>query len=325
MVIDSIEHKNGKKMKHIVRLILVIGLCFAVVFSLSLILKLLQIRIESVRALPVFSRLSLEEYIAAAWGAFPITIYFSILLGASYTARQDIPAPAAMMCLIILGMGASLLIALGINALERIPSSPSPASGIPLGEAGLIFSHPPHKARIFLEDPGNPQGAQVVAEPNRPLSYEKSPQNAGALGTAQGFGFAPALLQSNMYFFLQGILGDIDLAAAGFTTRFKEGFLFFFLYMLSLVFLLSAGRFIMDISGWPLANLFLGILAFRGVLALERVLNAKETGRFLVSFMGEGFPQWVLSPLAFVCLGAVVILYAALARLGKSRRFDEDF
>ncbi|MDR2518736.1 MAG: hypothetical protein LBD13_04905 [Spirochaetaceae bacterium] len=312
-------------MKHIVRLILVISLCFAVVFVLSLILKLLQIRLESVRALPVFSRLSLEECIAAARGAFPITIYFSILLSVSYTARRGIPAPAAIMCLIILGMSASLLIALGINALERIPPSPSPPLGIPLGEAGLIFSHPPDKARIFLEDPGNPQGAQVAAEPDRPLLYEKSPGNAGGLGTAQGFGFAPALLQSNMYFFLQRIFKDIDLAAAQFTTRFKEGFMLFFLYMLSLVFLLSSGRFLMDISGWPLANLFLGILAFRGVLALERVLNSEGTWTLLVSFMGEGFPQWVLSPLVFVCLGSVVILYAAFARLGKSRRLDEDF
>ncbi|MDR2495426.1 MAG: hypothetical protein LBD24_09425 [Spirochaetaceae bacterium] len=313
-------------MKHIVQLVLGISLCFAVVFVLSLVLKLLQIRIESVRAIPVLSRLSIEECITAARVAFPVTIYFSILLGISYTARRGIPVPASIICLVILGMGAALLIALGINALERIPPDSSPPQGITLGEPGLIFSHPPHKTRVFLQDPGSPQGSQVVAEPDRPLRYEKSPSRFDGLGTAQGFGFSPTLLQSNTYFFLQSILSDIDRAAAQFSRRFKEGFMLFFLYMLSLVFLLSSCRFIMDLSVWPLANLFLGILAFRGVLALEKILNSEETQSLLASFMGDRFPQGVLSPLAFGCLGAVIILYTALARLGKSRRMiDEDF
>ncbi|MDR2485737.1 MAG: hypothetical protein LBD55_10110 [Treponema sp.] len=313
-------------MKNIVRLILIISICFAVVFLLSLVVKLLQIRIESVRAVPVLSGMRLQEFIAAAQGAFPVTIYCSTLLGISYTARRGIPIPVSIICSVSLGMICTLLISLGISILETLPESPPFGKGIILGEPGLIFSHA-DRVTVFLEDPGDPQNPKIIAIPDHPLVYQKASVelDTDKQGTAQGFGFSPTLLRSGMYFFLYSMLGDFDFAAIQFKNRFQEGFMLFLIYMFSLMFLLSSMRFIMDMSAWPLANLFLGILAFRGILALERLCNSEGIQRFLTSFMGDRFPHWLISPLVFGTLGVIIILYTALIHLGKNRRTDETF
>jgi hypothetical protein len=317
------------EMKNIVRLILVISICFTVVFLISSLVSLLQIRIGSIRAAAVLSKAQAWEFVAAVQGALPVTIYFSTLLGISYTARKSIPIPVSIICLVILGMGYALLIVLGTNVIAQIPFGSAPEPGVALGKPGFIFAQP-DRSLVFLQEPGNSQSPRVVAIPDAPLIYQQRPiEQTRTESTQQGLGggFYSALLRSDMAFFLNSMLVDFDFTTDQFQNRFKEGFIFFVIYLFGLIFLLSSLRFIMDMSTWPLANLFLGILAFRGILALERFLDSGKTQQFFTSFIGDRFPDWLISPLAFCTLGIIIILYTALIHLGKSRRttIDEDY
>ena len=97
----------------------------------------------------------------------------------------------------------------------------------------------------------------------------------------------------------------------------------FLIYVLSLVFLLASFRFVMNLSVWPLANLFAGALIFRGVLALETFVNSAETGALLAPFLGNRIAPENMAPLAFCAFAVLICLYTALVFVAK-RRFDEN-
>ncbi|MDR0526070.1 MAG: hypothetical protein LBG90_09410 [Spirochaetaceae bacterium] len=317
-------------MKNIARLILVLSICFIAVFGASLIIALLQLRIDAMRTSPVLPNIRLQDIDAGAQSVLPLTLYFALLLGISYTARKNIPVPASIACLVSLGMLFAILITLGTKTLESIPKPSSPSTaGVKLGKPGLIISQPDGDgALVYLQDPGNPQSPRVLALPNAPLTYQSPGSNSSPEEPHhQISGFYRDLAQSNMFFLLNEVFQDFTFAAEQFRSRFKENILLFVLYAFGLVFLLSSLRFIMDLSGWPLANLFLGILAFRGVLGLERFLDAESTLAFISSFIGDRFPSRQISSFVFCTLGIICILFTALTHLKKSRRdpFDEDF
>jgi hypothetical protein len=283
------------------------------------------------RNVPVFSMPPLQELLAAAQGALPVTIYFSTLLAISYTARRGIPIPVSIIASVLLGLGCTLLISFSINVLHRLPETPVSEPEVSLGEPGLIFSQP-HRTLIFLGKPDNHQSPRVISIPDTPLIYQPNPieqhPEEDASKSMEEAGFYPALVQSNMFFILNTILQDFDFAARQFKSRFQEGFITFGIYVFGLIFLLSSLRFIMDMSSWPLANLFIGILAFRGILFLARLLDSETIQRFLTSFIGDRFSSRLFSPLVFCTLGIILILYTALTHLRKSRRTavdEEDF
>jgi hypothetical protein len=315
------------EMKNIVRLILVVSICFAVVFLVAEVVAFLQIRIDAIRTEPVLSEIRSQDLADAAQRVLPVTLYFATLLGISYTARKGISIPLSIICLAALGMAWAVMIAFGITLIGQFPPKAASEKALNLGEPGLIVSQP-DRSLIFLQDPGNMQSPRVVAIPETPLIYQPRgiEQNSDAVNP-QSAGFYPALLESNMFFFLNELLHDFDFAASQFKSRFQESFVMFALYAFALVFLLSSLRFVMDMSGWPMANLFLGIIAFRGVLFLERFLDSASTQQFLTSVIGDRFPHRLISPVAFCTLGIVIILYTALIHLGKSRRTiaDEDY
>jgi hypothetical protein len=73
------------------------------------------------------------------------------------------------------------------------------------------------------------------------------------------------------------------------------------------------------LSAWPLANLFLGGLAFRGVLALETFLNTPEIQDIIASFLKNIFPVSLIAPLVFLGIGILVCLYSFLVHLSKKQ------
>ncbi|MDR0568070.1 MAG: hypothetical protein LBG87_02555 [Spirochaetaceae bacterium] len=313
-------------MKSVIRLILVMSLCFVVVFLIAGLVAFLQIRIDAIRSEPVLSGMQAEDLAGAGKSVLPLMIYFATLLGISYTARKGVPIPLSIGYLVCLGMVWTILVALGISVLEKIPAETVSRRNVALGGPGLIVTQT-DRSLVFLQDPGNDGGPQVIAVPDMPLTYQPEGAEYTEERNQRISGLYPALKQSNMFFFLNGMLMDFDFAAQQMQNRLQTGFFFFILYAFALIFLLSSLRFIMDTSGWPMANLFLGILAFRGILALERLLDSAGVQQFLTSFIGDRFPDGLISPAAFFTLGIIIILGAALIHLGKNRRTpaDEDF
>ena len=102
--------------------------------------------------------------------------------------------------------------------------------------------------------------------------------------------------------------------------RFREDRLHFAFYAFSLILLLASMHFIFGLSHWPLANIFLGALVFRGLLALEVFLNSREINNLIGSFLGEGIPPVMITPIVLGAIGILSMLYSILAHMARPKR-----
>jgi hypothetical protein len=304
--------------KNIARLALFFSLSFAALFLSAALVRYLNIRIDAVRFLPSRPERVLEELFAAVQWALPMAVYLSLLLSVSYASRRHISMILSMFCLLILGAAFSVGVSIGSGSLSQVPDSVKTPKM--LGSPGLILTQADN-VMVLLQDPAEVRGSRVVSILGRPLIYQETP--AGPNNTI--LTLPPVPLRTGSAWFLQSLLIDFSLSARQFAGRFSEGLIPFLIYTGALMFLLVSLRFIMDLSNWPLANLFLGALAFRGVLSLETFLNTEEVRNLLGPFLAEYVPAPFVTPLGFCTLGAVICLYTGLlwlARLVK-RRNDE--
>jgi hypothetical protein len=314
--------------KNLARLALFFSLSFAVLLLFAAALRFLHIRIDGTRLLPRQPRMMLYDFIAAARWALPLAVYGSLLSGLSYAARLNtgllgrrrrLSAPPVMMCLGLLVLVFTGGISLGLERLGTM--APARDMAKPLGEAGLLLTQG-DTAIVLLREPGETLGPRTAAVPGRPLLYQEQPW--GPNNTI--IGLPPVPFRSENPWFLQSAAIDLSLTGRNFESRLREGVLPFFAYTGALVFLLVSLGFILKLSNWPLANFFLGCLAFRGILALETFLNASEIQDLFASFLGDRFPlplSWTV-PLIFCFFGVLVNLYTFLVFLAKRQNDEEE-
>jgi hypothetical protein len=314
--------------KNLARLALFFSLFFAAIFLFSTGLRFLQLRTEEFRALPFQPRMLLPDGLGAARWALPLAVYFSLLCGLSYAARlnagllgarrRSLSVPLAMLCLFILSAALSGGISL---LLERLGTMvPAPAVSKALGGPGLILTQG-DTSMVLLREPEESRGPRIVAFPGQPLLYQQRP--LGPNNTA--LSMPPVPFRNESPWFLRSLAIDFSLTGRQFETRLGEGFLPFFVYAGALIFLLVSLGFIQKLSNWPLANLFLGALCFRGILALETFLNSPEIQALFDEFLGNRFPlplSWIV-PLIFVFFGILINLYTFLVYLAKRRNNEE--
>jgi hypothetical protein len=294
-------------------------LSFILIFLIFGALQFLHFRIDSVRLLPVREQSLLRGIISAAQRALPAALYLTLLLGLSYTARKGIPFLPSTFCLLVLSLGFTLVLSEGIVLLKNIPAPEHTKTPEPLGGPGLIFSQG-DTSIVLLEEPGNIRGPRVVSLAGRPLAYQERP--LGPDNTIPPLPPIPFRYATTAQIYNIGI--DFSLTARQFEARRDAGFIPFLIYCFSLIFLLVSFRFVLDLSNWPLANLFLGILIFRGVLAGETFLNDRDIQAFLDSFLRNYLDVSFITPLIFCSLGLLVLFYTLLTRTAKNRRPNED-
>jgi hypothetical protein len=317
--------------KNLARLALFLSLCFVALLVSAAGLRYVGLRIEWARVIPASPEAMLPEFIAAARWALPFAVYFSILFGLSYSnrflvrssltkrrGRKRLPfTPVAVLTIIILVLGISFAASLGLSRLGTMP----PARDVqkPLGGPGLILTGA-NTAIVLLDTPANSQGPRVAAIPGRPLIYQEQP--IGPDNRVISLPLVPFMDESP--WFLKSIAVDFFLTGTQFESRLEQGFVPFFIYAGALIFMLASLGFILSVSNWPLANLFLGALAFRGVLAAETFLNSQEIQELFASFLGNRLPLSWTVPLIFCFFGVLVYLYTILAYLAKRRSNEED-
>ncbi|MDR1238690.1 MAG: hypothetical protein LBK27_01120 [Treponema sp.] len=315
-------------MKNLARLTIFFTLAFVLLFLSAGALRFLHIRIDGVRLLPFQPRLLLSDGLSAACWALPLAVYASLLAGLSYAARlnagllgrirRPLTAPPAMMCLFALTLALSGGFSLGMARLADM--APAQDTLRPLGGAGLLLTQG-DASIVLLHEPGESRGPRVAAFPGRPLLYQEQP--VGPNNTVPGLPPVPFRAQSP--WFLQSISIDFFLTGRQFESRLQEGLSSFFIYTGALAFLLVSLGFIQKASNWPLANLFLGCLAFRGVLAAETFLNSLEIQDLLASFLGDRLllpSSWTV-PLILCLFGILVNLYSFLVFLMKRQTNEE--
>jgi hypothetical protein len=251
----------------------------------------------------------LAELSGALSGALPAAFYFALLLGINYVSRNKVFFPAAFPVLLVF----ALLLSFGASLLFGRLAFGSPAVPAPTVKPGLLVSvapgNPPTQAVLFQD---SPSGSRALSLPRQPLKYE-----AGSSRTAQ---IAPFGGEEDSL--LAGLFADFARSAGFFRAWFDAGLVPYAVYAGALALLLISIGCLVNISFWPLANLFFGALAFRGVLALEAFLNSDEIHATLASFSGGFLPESLITPLIFCGAGILVLLYAGLVFLARGRRAE---
>ena len=309
-------------MKNVAKLTLFFSLNFAILFLAGVFLGLLSSWIELARFIPLEIRPG-ENLASLTWKALPVALYLSVLLTLSYTARRNVGIPFAIFGILVLACIFTFGLSLGINSLATSRNGePNPVFGSTSSiraEPGLVLSRSDNTI-VLLRGSADIRGPRVVAIPGQPLIYHETP-----LGPNNTILSLPALpFADNTPWFVRSLAIDFSLSAGELRGRLESSFLFFAVYAFALILLLVSLRFLLEWSRWPLANLFLGALVFRGIVALETFLNAGEINELLASFLGGRLPSMLITPAVFGALAVLFIFYTLLVRLARPRRSEDD-
>jgi len=302
--------------KNFAKLAVFFSLTFIIIFLATAGIRFLTLRVDWAKILPPKPETSLTLLISAAHWALSLALFSSILLALSYAARRNSFAPVAILCIMTL----SLVFCYGLSsALERWKSvPPAQSTGIQLGGNGLILSNSLNRnetAVVLLKGTAEPLGPRVTAIPDQPLLFHET--------ASANFDLPPVPFADVTPWFLESLYIDIRLNAEMLQERFVEGLIPFLFNAGSLIFLLCSLGFAIKFSAWPLANLFLGILAFRGVLALETFFYSPEMQDIFDSFFKNLMPVEFAIPMLFVGFGVMVHFYSFLVFIAKRRDRDD--
>jgi hypothetical protein len=307
--------------RKLVKLVLFFSLNFAVLFLVSTGLRFLALRVEWIRTLSLERETVLLELITAARWALSLALYGGILLGMSYVVRKEIFAPMAILCVAALTIVFIYGIGQLLENMGHVPPARTPTQA--LGEPGIILANTTRSGGtviVLLQGPAQPNGSRVVATPGKPLLYQA--EFAGK--DLAAVSLPPAPFSDENPWFLKSLAIDLRLNADILRQRFNEGQPALLIYTGSLVFFLCSLMFILKLSAWPLANLFLGCLAFRGVLALEVFFNTAEMRDVFDSFLQNRLPLSLVVPLIFCGVGMLVCLYSFLVFLAQRQDFHAN-
>ena len=304
-------------MKNFAKQALLFCISFLVIFLVASGLKFLSMRVEWAKNLPPKPETSLTLLIAAVNWALSLSIFSSILFSISYSARRNYSAIMTVASITAISFLFCFGFSFVLDNWKSVP--PAQVTGVQLGEKGLILSNSLSRnetAVILLNGTAQPLGPRVVAVPDQPLVFQEA-----AIGN---FDLPPVPFTDNTPWFLKSLSIDIRLNAENLQKKFSEGFFPFLIYAGSLIFLLCSLGNVIKFSAWPMANLFLGILAFRGILAFETFIYTPEMLGIIDSFLKGLIPLAFAVSFAYLCLGLLLHLYSFLIFIIK-RRDDDDY
>jgi len=304
-------------MKNFAKLAIFFSILFIILFLIAIVLMFFSSWIDMASVIPVAPRGG-EDISEAAWKAIPAALYFSILLALSYVARRRMPVFPAVISMVILAFVFSVGVSLGISRTGVIRTIFKPVSPIQ-AKPGLIVSQGENSI-ILLRESSEISGPRLVSIPGKPLIYQEVP-----VGPNNTILPIPAItFEDDTPWFIKSIGIDFSLSARELKSRFQTNLLSFAFYAFSLILLLSSLRPVMELSQWPLANIFTGALVFRLILALETLLNTKEINLLLGSFLGKYVSSDFITPLVFCAIGVLILLYTLLTRLARAASEDRE-
>jgi len=298
--------------RNFAKLTLLFSINFLIIFLVATGLRFLVLQVDWVKNLPPKPETTLTLVITAAYWALSCTLFSSILFSLCYAGRRKY----SYIMTVVSVMSLSLLFCLGISmALESWKSvPPAQSNGIQLGDKGLILSNSLNKnetAVVLLNGASDPLGPRVTAIPGQPMYFYEA-----AVGKVD---LPPVPFGNDTPWFLRSLSIDIRLNAEMFQKNFNEGLHTWLIFTFSLVFLLCSFGYVIKMSVWPLANLFVGILAFRGILLLGTFLSSPEMLDIMDSFLKGSIPASFVIPCVFLAIGVLLHLYSGLVVIVKGR------
>jgi hypothetical protein len=304
-------------MKHLAKLSLMFSLSFAIIFLVTTGFRFLTLHVEWASNLPPKPETFLTLVLTAAKWALSLTMYATILLSLSYAARRNYFAIMTILCVMILSLAFNFGITFLLNNWEHVP--PAQTTGKQMGESGLILSGSLNRNEtsvVLLKGTADPLGPRVTSIPDRPLHYQESTAN-------RNFDLPPIPFGDDTPWFIKSLSIDLRLSNEQIQARYLQGLFPYFFYTGALIFLLCSLGFAMKFSMWPLANIFIGALVFRGILAIETFFNSAEMQDVFGSFFKNMLPVPLAIPMIFLCFGLLIHLYSFLVFISKKRDSDE--
>lgn len=302
-------------MKGLARLILFFTLCFIITIVLFSLCIFMDKWLDGAAHIPALSIAMLPALLASLRACIPGAVYITVLLTLSYAARRGLPFPLSLVCLFLLVVAASGALYLGTVRADRFDAMTRTDTPRTLGSPGLILSQG-NISMVLLESPGQEKGARVVSIPEQGLLYQSLPVGP----ENQALPLPPAAFNAPLPYFLRSIFLDFSIAGARYESLLAGGFHYFIAYLASVCLFLCSLGFLFKISVWPLANVFIGALVFRGALAFETFINSREVLEILDAYIESGIPRPFVSALIFGLAAALILLYSLLARLAGRRR-----
>lgn len=297
-------------MKNFAKLTIFFSLSFVIIFIIAIFLSFISSWIELARVISDEARV-VEDLTKIAWEAIPAALYFSILLTLAYSARRKMSKALAIISVIILSSIFTGGTSLGIERTEALKPALKPVPMIQAGP-GLMLPQS-NNAIILLKRNTEIRGSRLVSISGQPLIYQEVPR--GPNNTI--LSLPPLPIGGDSPWFINSVGIDFSLSADKLKTLFRESIFLFAAYAFALILLLSSFRFLLELSNWPLANIFFGALVFRLILSLEVFLNSREMNVLISSFLENKAPSQLITPLAFGALGILVILYTILAGIAR--------
>jgi hypothetical protein len=304
-------------MKTIAHLVLFFTICFLLIFAGAAAIKYLELSVNVAKTIPAGPPFTFLDFIAAIREMLPLTLYFTLLLTLSYAARRNISFFPAFITLFIMAAAFTFGSVWGLLQAENLNSAAvsgfsGPSQTLqPLGSRGLILTQG-NSAIVLLGNPGSGGGPRVISEPGQSLVYQEEPPGPQSIRPQAPFRNEQAFLTS-------GIFPDFSLVAKQFESRFRFDLISFGFYGGALILLLLSFRFVMELSSWPMANLFSGAVIFRGILAFETFVDSREVQNFLGAFLGPRIPPFCISPIVFGGIAVIILIYTFLVYAVRSR------
>ena len=304
-------------MKDFAKLAILFSISFVIIFLAAAGFRYLALHVSWIKTLPPRPETALTLFVAAARWALTLALFSTILFSLSYSARRGYLTLMSVLTI----MGFSFFFCFSVSAIVKNWESVPPAQKAPiqLGSNGLILSNSLNKSEtsvVLLKGNIESTGPRVSSHSDQPLVYQEA---AGANSY-----FPPVPFGDNTPWFVKSLAIDIRLNSETLHEKYNEGFISFLIYAGSLIFLLSSMGYIIKVSAWPLVNLFLGILVFRGILVLESFIGTPEMLETIGSFLKNTIPVSLSIPVIFIILGALMHLYSFLVFIVR-RRVDDDY
>jgi hypothetical protein len=300
--------------KSIASLFAFFGLFFPIFFILSLGAGFLSLWLEAVSSVPVRETLILSDIVNSIQWALPFTLYVTIVFSMNYAKRHKTPGIAVFFIIVILSAAFMWGGSKGLYNARTMLAPPFIVGQQTQGKPGLILEKA-NTTFVLLDEPSLETGSRVISIPGEPLIFQEVPITAdGSIIKAPSLPFRYSERRVSNEFL------DLSLSAEYISKRYDQGLFSFGMWILALILLLTALGFIFQIGKWHLANIFLGLLIFRGILAFEVFLNSAPIQEYLVDFFRGAFPRDYISPFILAVIALLVLVYVVLYSLAAGER-----